>query len=77
MDYEDLELDEIDCAPVEATGERLAVLTLEEAHDLLDLLQAVAAEDGQLSAEAGRRPGRSPPGSRRRTDRWQAAVPAC
>ncbi|MGW4272708.1 DUF6417 family protein [Streptomyces seoulensis] len=33
---------------------RLAVLTLEEAHDLLRLLVTVSAEGGSLSDEAGR-----------------------
>ncbi|MEU6071378.1 DUF6417 family protein [Streptomyces sp. NPDC047082] len=48
-DYEHIDLDEIDFAPVEEMGERLALLSLEEAHDLLRLLLAVAAEDGALS----------------------------
>jgi uncharacterized protein DUF6417 len=52
--YEHIDLDEIDFAPVEETGERLALLSLDEAHDLLRLLLAVAAEDGALSAEANR-----------------------
>ncbi|MER6853515.1 MULTISPECIES: DUF6417 family protein [Streptomyces] len=31
--YEDLDLDEIDFAPMETAGERLPLLTLQEAHD--------------------------------------------
>ena len=54
-DYEDLGLGGIDFAPVEGTAERLALLTLEEAHDLLRLLLAIAQEgEGPLSREAGR-----------------------
>ncbi|MFC9914701.1 DUF6417 family protein [Streptomyces sp. NPDC127197] len=34
--------------------ERLALLTLEEAHDLLQLLQTVAQQDGPVSPEADR-----------------------
>ncbi|MFD5575310.1 DUF6417 family protein [Streptomyces cadmiisoli] len=53
-DYEHDELDDIDFAPVEHTVERLALLTLEEAHGLLRLLQAVAQQDGPVSPEADR-----------------------
>ncbi|MEU3550032.1 DUF6417 family protein [Streptomyces longwoodensis] len=41
-------------APVEATGRRLALLTLGEAHDLLRLLVTVAQESGPVSPEADR-----------------------
>ncbi|MFB0620303.1 DUF6417 family protein [Streptomyces sp. AGS-58] len=34
--YEDVDLDEIDIAPVGGTRERLPLLTLPEAHHLLD-----------------------------------------
>lgn len=40
--------------PMEHIVERLALLTLEEAHDLLRLLQAVARDDGLLSSDADR-----------------------
>ena len=53
-DYEHLDLDEIDFAPVEGTVQRLALLTLEEAHDLLRLLLTVAQEDGPVSPGADR-----------------------
>ncbi|MFI6661220.1 DUF6417 family protein [Streptomyces sp. NPDC050523] len=43
-----------DFAPVEDTVERLALLTLVEAHDLLGLLLTVVQEDGPVSPEAGR-----------------------
>ncbi|MFF1405011.1 DUF6417 family protein [Streptomyces sp. NPDC058294] len=52
--FEDMDLDEIDFAPVEGTGERLALLTLEEAHDLLDWLRDAAAGSGTDAAAAGR-----------------------
>ncbi|MFD5574413.1 DUF6417 family protein [Streptomyces cadmiisoli] len=51
-DYEHDDLDDIDFAPVEHTVERLALLTLEEAHGLLRLLQTVARQDGPVSPEA-------------------------
>ncbi|MFE7276520.1 DUF6417 family protein [Streptomyces sp. NPDC057623] len=41
-DYNHLDLDEIDFAPRHGTAKRLALLTLEEAHNLLRLLLAVA-----------------------------------
>ncbi|KOV70072.1 hypothetical protein ADL00_09900 [Streptomyces sp. AS58] len=53
-DYEHDELDDIGFAPVEHTVERLALLTLEEAHGLLRLLRAVARQDGPVSPEADR-----------------------
>lgn len=53
-DYEHLDLGHIDFASVDGTTERLALLSLEEAHDLLRLLLAVAQDGGELSEEAGR-----------------------
>ncbi|MGX1916135.1 DUF6417 family protein [Streptomyces phaeochromogenes] len=53
-DCDPLDLDAADFAPGEDTAERLALLTLEEAHDLLRLLQAVAGEDGPLSPDVDR-----------------------
>ncbi|MFJ9822319.1 DUF6417 family protein [Streptomyces sp. NPDC101151] len=47
-------LGEIDFAPREQTDERLALLSLEEAHDLLRLSLVVAAEGSGMSAEATR-----------------------
>lgn len=52
--FEDMDLDEIESAPVEGAGERLALLTLEEAHDLLDWLRQSAAGSGPDAAVAGR-----------------------
>ncbi|MCX5000794.1 DUF6417 family protein [Streptomyces longwoodensis] len=53
-DYDVFDLQDSDFAPVEATGRRLALLTLEEAHDLLRLLVTVAQESGPVSPEADR-----------------------
>ncbi|MFH8804917.1 DUF6417 family protein [Streptomyces sp. NPDC017936] len=54
-DCEYLDLDEIEFAPVDHTAERLALLTLEEAHDLLRLLLTVEQEGKEpLSREANR-----------------------
>jgi uncharacterized protein DUF6417 len=53
-DYEHIELDGIEFAPVGNTTHRLAVLSLEEAQDLLRLLVTVAEEGGPMSAEADR-----------------------
>jgi BarA-like signal transduction histidine kinase len=55
-DYDHIDLDESDLAeilsrPME-TAERLALLTLEEAYDVLHLVVTVAQEDGPLSQEA-------------------------
>ncbi|GAA3786989.1 DUF6417 family protein [Streptomyces chiangmaiensis] len=50
----DLDLDEIDFAPVEHTTKRLALLSHTQAHDLLRLLVAVAQAGGLMSAEAAR-----------------------
>ncbi|MFF7859400.1 DUF6417 family protein [Streptomyces sp. NPDC007904] len=57
-DYEHIDLDASDLddllsAPVE-TAERLALLTLEEAYDVLRLLVCVSQEGGPLSREADR-----------------------
>ncbi|MGI3198642.1 DUF6417 family protein [Streptomyces sp. GLT-R25] len=49
-----LDLDSADFAPGELTAERLALLTLDEAHDLLCLLQATAGEGGSLAPDADR-----------------------
>ncbi|MEU8869446.1 DUF6417 family protein [Streptomyces umbrinus] len=54
MDDDSLDLDSADFAPGEDTAERLALLTLEEAHDLLRLLQTVAQEEGPVSPDADR-----------------------
>ncbi|MFM9633295.1 MULTISPECIES: DUF6417 family protein [Streptomyces] len=51
-DYEHLELDGIDFAPVEYDEERLPLLTLGEAHALLRVLRTVALEGGPVAAEA-------------------------
>ncbi|GHB68186.1 hypothetical protein GCM10010377_68880 [Streptomyces viridiviolaceus] len=53
IDLDRLDLDEIDFAPMD-TAERLALLTLEEAHDVLRLLVTVAQEQGPMSREADR-----------------------
>ncbi|MEU6496312.1 DUF6417 family protein [Streptomyces sp. NPDC046984] len=52
--YDHLDLDEIDFAPVEHATHRLAVLSLDEVHDLLRLLVRIARDGGPMSAEADR-----------------------
>ena len=54
MDDDFLDLDSAGFAPGELTAERLALLTLDEAQDLLRLLQWVAQEDGPLWPDADR-----------------------
>ncbi|MEU6323657.1 DUF6417 family protein [Streptomyces sp. NPDC047009] len=55
MDAHDhLDLDEIDFAPVGHTTKRLTLLSLEQAHDLLRLLVAVAQAGALMSREAAR-----------------------
>ncbi|MGW5491600.1 DUF6417 family protein [Streptomyces olivaceoviridis] len=49
-----LDLDEIDFVPMETEGKRLPLLTLQEAHDLLNWLRLVTAESGARAPEAGR-----------------------
>ncbi|MFD0215041.1 DUF6417 family protein [Streptomyces hirsutus] len=51
-DYEHLDPDESEYAPVDHTAQRLALLPLEEAHDRL--LLTVAQEEGPMSPEADR-----------------------
>ncbi|MER5598318.1 DUF6417 family protein [Streptomyces sp. NPDC002265] len=53
-DYDPLGGDSTLFVPLADTAQRLAVLTLEEAHDLLALLVAVAQEGGSMSAQADR-----------------------
>lgn len=53
-DYEHIGLDALDSLSSPQLGERLALLTLEEAHDVLRLLVAVAGESGALSEHADR-----------------------
>ncbi|MEU4878402.1 DUF6417 family protein, partial [Streptomyces sp. NPDC021608] len=53
-DYDHLDLDEIDFAPVAHDTERLRLLTLDEAHDLLRVLHTVAQEGGAAALEADR-----------------------
>ncbi len=52
--YDHLGLDEIDFAPVEHGIERLRLLTLDEAYDLLHVLRTVAQEGGTVAGEADR-----------------------
>ena len=47
-------IDDMDFAPLPDTMERLPVLSLNEAHELLNLLRAVAQEAGPLSGRADR-----------------------
>ncbi|MFE9359602.1 DUF6417 family protein [Streptomyces olivaceoviridis] len=49
-----LDLDGIEFAPMETAGERLPLLTLHEAHDLLNWLRGVTAEGGAHAPDAGR-----------------------
>ncbi|MFG2951925.1 DUF6417 family protein [Streptomyces adustus] len=53
-DYDPLDQDATTFAPLADTTQRLAVLTLEEAHDLLALLVAIAQEGGSMSVQADR-----------------------
>ncbi|MFJ4152777.1 DUF6417 family protein [Streptomyces galbus] len=53
-DYDPFEVKDSDFAPVETPASWLALLTLEEAHDLLRVLVTVAQEGGPVSAEADR-----------------------
>jgi hypothetical protein len=53
-DYEHIDLDGIEFAPVEHTTRWLALLSQEEAHDLLRLLVTVAEDGSPMSAEADR-----------------------
>ncbi|AJE44168.1 DUF6417 family protein [Streptomyces nodosus] len=53
-DYRHIELDGIAFVPAERTTERLALLSRDEAHDLLRLLSTIAEEGGPMSVEAGR-----------------------
>ncbi|MET9904636.1 DUF6417 family protein [Streptomyces sp. NPDC006446] len=75
-DYEKIDLDELVFAPMEHTTERLALLTLQEAHDVLRLLLVVAEkEEGPVSVEATGWLVRLPPGSPRRTDTLLSVPP--
>nr|WP_253267653.1 DUF6417 family protein [Streptomyces asoensis] len=51
--YEHLDLDEIDFAPMEHDTERLRLLTLDEAYELIQVRTA-AEEGGAAAQEAGR-----------------------
>ncbi|WP_316746177.1 DUF6417 family protein, partial [Streptomyces sp. MK7] len=53
-DYDLFALQALDFAPLPHAGERLALLTLQEAHDRLRLLVTLAEEGGPLSQDAGR-----------------------
>jgi hypothetical protein len=53
IDLDGSDLDEILSAPME-TAERLALLTLDEAYDVLGLLGTVSQESEPLSREADR-----------------------
>ncbi|MEU9139501.1 DUF6417 family protein [Streptomyces sp. NPDC048404] len=52
--YDHLGIDEIDYAPLDDVTERLALLTLQEAHDLLQLLLTIAQDGHPLSPQADR-----------------------
>ncbi|MFF3207688.1 DUF6417 family protein [Streptomyces sp. NPDC002962] len=52
--FEHLDLDEIDFAPVEHDTERLRLLTLDEAYELLRVLRTAAEEGGTAAGEADR-----------------------
>ncbi|WP_328457757.1 DUF6417 family protein [Streptomyces sp. NBC_00386] len=52
--YDHLDLDEIDFAPMDDATERLALLTLQEAHDLLHLRLTIAQDEHPLSPQADR-----------------------
>ncbi|MFD6555977.1 DUF6417 family protein [Streptomyces sp. NPDC058398] len=50
--YDHLDLDEIDFAPMDDVTKRLALLTLQEAQDLLQLLLTIAQDGHPLSPQA-------------------------
>ncbi|MFJ9025978.1 DUF6417 family protein [Streptomyces sp. NPDC102259] len=52
--YEPLDLDEIDFAPVEHDTERLRLLTLDEAYELVQVLRTAAEEGGAAAQDADR-----------------------
>ncbi|MFD5518720.1 DUF6417 family protein [Streptomyces sp. NPDC127066] len=52
--YDHLDLGAIDFAPMGDATERLALLTLQEAHELLQLLLAIAQVGHPLSPQADR-----------------------
>ncbi|MFE4695459.1 DUF6417 family protein [Streptomyces sp. NPDC056738] len=52
--YDHLDLDEIDFASMDDQTERLALLTLQEAHDLLQLLLTIGQDGHSLSPQANR-----------------------
>ncbi|KPI23634.1 hypothetical protein OV320_0581 [Actinobacteria bacterium OV320] len=52
--YEHLDLDEIDFAPMEHDTERLRLLTLDEAHELIQVLRTTTEEGGSAAQEADR-----------------------
>ncbi|MEY2244890.1 DUF6417 family protein [Streptomyces sp. BF23-18] len=52
--YDHLDLDEIDFAPMDDVTKRLALLTLQEAQDLLQLLLTIAQDGHPLSPQADR-----------------------
>jgi hypothetical protein len=53
-EYEHIDVDGLEFAPVEHTTQSLALLSLEEAHDLLGILVTVPAEGEPMSAGADR-----------------------
>ncbi|WP_327188082.1 DUF6417 family protein [Streptomyces sp. NBC_01334] len=52
--YEHLDLDEIDFAPMEHGTERLRLLTLDEAYELIRVLRTAAEEGGAAAQDADR-----------------------
>ncbi|WP_405624908.1 DUF6417 family protein [Streptomyces sp. NBC_00016] len=52
--YEHLDLDEIDFAPMEHDTERLRLLTLDEAYELIQVVRRAAEEGGAVAREADR-----------------------
>ncbi|MEH0557370.1 DUF6417 family protein [Streptomyces sp. B21-101] len=52
--YKHLDLDEIDFAPIEQDTERLRLLTLDEAYELIQVLRTAAEEGGAAAQEADR-----------------------
>ncbi|MFF1446314.1 DUF6417 family protein [Streptomyces sp. NPDC054950] len=52
--YEHLDLDEIDFAPMEHDTERLRLLTLDEAYELIRVLRTAAEEGGAAAQDADR-----------------------
>ncbi|MDQ0578043.1 DUF6417 family protein [Streptomyces rishiriensis] len=71
--YEHLDLDEIGFAPMEHDTERLRLLTLDEAYELVRVLRTAAEEGGAAARDADRLAREIARASRRKADTALAA----